>query len=207
MPLLEPSDLSQGPVGKEYDQNIVILNAVLLRTARALLFRLDEHSQLDELPISQIRCLNAIGNDEGRKMQEIAARLDIKLPAMSQIVERLVQRGLVDRRTDPSDRRVTRLHLTEEAKGLINTARAARLDHLQEAASELGPEKIARMIDDLGALAEAGERAHRRKIGGVNASATANGEGESQDPLVEMMARRARGVRRAGADNAEESAT
>ncbi|GAB4464413.1 MAG: hypothetical protein OHK0029_34320 [Armatimonadaceae bacterium] len=197
MPLLEPSDVKQVSEHTKSEPPVVALNAALLRVLRALIFRTDDHTPLVDLPISQIRCLNAIGNEEGCKMHEVAARLDVKLPAMSQIVERLVQRDLVERRTDPMDRRVTRLYLTDAAKDLIQQARVARLQHVEAAAKRLDPELLTRLTHDMRLLAEAGEAVHGERTGEGGEDVT-NTSLAGHDPIVEMLAHRARAPRRAG---------
>jgi MarR family transcriptional regulator, transcriptional regulator for hemolysin len=194
MPLLEPSDLTHLENAATPAE---ALNLALLRMTRALLFRTDDKTPLVDLPISQIRCLNAIANDEGRKMQEIAVKLDIKLPAMSQIVERLVQRQLVERRTDPTDRRVARLHLTPDAKQMIEETRALRLAHVEEAISRMEPEMIQRLIADIELLAIAGEEVHYERTEQQGEAAVTETPLEGHDPIVEMLAHRSRAPRRA----------
>jgi DNA-binding MarR family transcriptional regulator len=196
MPLLETSE--QGYISEETATGSpsIELNGQLLRVFRALIFRTDDETPLIDLPISQIRCLNAIGNDEGRKMQEIAGRLNIKLPAMSQIVERLVQRGLVERRVDPTDRRVTRLHITDEARSLIEQTRKMRLQHVTDAVERMNSDMVQRLIRDLRTLAEAGEYAHEARLGEVETGDAIHTSIEGNDPLVEMLAHRARTPRR-----------
>jgi DNA-binding MarR family transcriptional regulator len=52
-------------------------------------------------------------------LSEIGALADSSKPAASQLVERLVQQGLVERSEDPLDRRNKILRLTEKSLGLI----------------------------------------------------------------------------------------
>jgi MarR family transcriptional regulator, organic hydroperoxide resistance regulator len=52
-------------------------------------------------------------------LSEIGDLTDASKPAVSQLVERLVQRGLVERAEDPQDRRNTKLRLTDKSRKLI----------------------------------------------------------------------------------------
>lgn len=50
---------------------------------------------------------------------ELAEMLDVERITLCRMVDRLAEAGLVERRADPSDRRVWRLHLTERATPLV----------------------------------------------------------------------------------------
>src|SRR5947207_3124910 len=91
----------------------------LFRVLKSLVFRGDPDSPLNELPVLQLRALYTISAHEGERMHQLCSLLETKLPATSQIVERLVRRGLVDRKPDPGDRRAVQLFLTESARVLL----------------------------------------------------------------------------------------
>jgi DNA-binding MarR family transcriptional regulator len=167
---------------------------ILVQVNRLILFPPDTSSPLNDLPVSQVRCLNAVGGDEGRKMQEIAARLHIKLPAMSQMVDRLVRKGLMERRPDPTDRRVARLHLTPRAVHIIAEARQIRVEHLHRISMLLEPAQILHMTEDLRLLAKTTNRMHQDWAHESCNTQNTNewiGTVERHDPLVEMLAQRA----------------
>ncbi len=90
-------------------------------------------------------------------MQELASQLGAKPPAISQIVERLVRRALVERRTDDQDRRINRVHLTPSARALIQCAHAAKEHRLSEAFGRLEPSLRDGLIRGLQALASVGK--------------------------------------------------
>ena len=70
----------------------------------------------DSLPISQIA--DAIGVDR---------------PRASRLTTELVADGLVDRRADPADSRVTRIRLTPTGRALVDGVHATRRDAVTEA--------------------------------------------------------------------------
>ena len=66
--------------------------------------------------------------------------------AASQMVERLVQTGLVERKESPDDRRVKSLTLTEKGRQLIQRGFTARQKWMDELTNHLSPQQL----DDIG---------------------------------------------------------
>ncbi|MBF6989960.1 MULTISPECIES: MarR family winged helix-turn-helix transcriptional regulator [Cupriavidus] len=57
-----------------------------------------------------------LGGNDGALMSEAAAALDLGAPGMSGLADRTERAGLIERRPDESDRRVSRLWLTEAGR-------------------------------------------------------------------------------------------
>src|SRR5438552_18177993 len=83
------------------------------RVLRSLVFRGDPNSPFVEMPIWQLKCLHIIAAHEGQKMVDLEHRMEAKLRALSQIVERLVRGGMLARHVDPPERRGVPLVVTE----------------------------------------------------------------------------------------------
>jgi DNA-binding MarR family transcriptional regulator len=64
------------------------------------------------LSLSQLRVLYFLRRRSQASLSEVADYLDVTRPTMSTMVDRLVQRGLVDRVSDPQERRRVILSLT-----------------------------------------------------------------------------------------------
>jgi DNA-binding MarR family transcriptional regulator len=60
---------------------------------------------------------------------------------MSRAVDGLFERGLVDRKEDPTDRRMKRVLLTQEGRKAPQALNAARLSALQELIGELAEDE------------------------------------------------------------------
>jgi DNA-binding MarR family transcriptional regulator len=60
-------------------------------------------------------------------ISEVGDDLGVTTAAASQLVERLVQQGLIERGEDPADRRVRRIRLTPQGKALIARGVEARV--------------------------------------------------------------------------------
>ncbi len=107
---------------------------------------------LRDIPVAQRRCLSLLATCEGATMQELASRLGAKAPAMSQIIDRLVRRGMVERRADSQDRRVCRLHLTLNGRSLIQRARDGQDQKLALALENLDADTRDSLLKGLQAL-------------------------------------------------------
>jgi DNA-binding MarR family transcriptional regulator len=68
-----------------------------------------------------------------------AAREQVTQSAITQIVTRLEQDGLVERQRDPSDGRAVLVHITAPGAAIIDGRRAERMARLGELAGRLTP--------------------------------------------------------------------
>jgi DNA-binding MarR family transcriptional regulator len=78
------------------------------------------------------RVLNLIAAAEGRSQQAIAAAIEIPPSRMVALVDEAEQRGLVERRPEPKDRRVRALFLTAEGKSCLARGREIATQHEKE---------------------------------------------------------------------------
>ena len=89
--------------------------------------RLEEMVAPHGLVASQFEALAKIGMKPGMIQQELVSHLLMTKGNVGALLDRLENIGLVERRTDPNDRRANRLHLTETGynlmTGLISTHR------------------------------------------------------------------------------------
>ncbi|WP_008313519.1 MarR family winged helix-turn-helix transcriptional regulator [Leptolyngbya sp. PCC 6406] len=89
--------------------------AVIPAMTRFLRAELRSHGQ-PHFSLSQLRVLYFLRRQPHSSLSEVADYLDVTRPTMSAMVERLVQRGLVQRIDNPQERR--RVALTLTAAGL-----------------------------------------------------------------------------------------
>ena len=88
----------------------------------------------------QIHALMYIFHAGECQVSDIGNLADVSNAAASQLVERLVQQGLVDRREDPADRRNKRVTLSDKGKSLIH-ASVMENQFLMEIVAKLTPEQ------------------------------------------------------------------
>ncbi len=78
----------------------------------------------------------------GLTQNELAAIVEVEPITVARLIDRLEAKGLVERRHDPTDRRVWRLHLRPEAGPMIEEIETARQDMLELLLGEaVSPEK------------------------------------------------------------------
>ncbi|CAH2602997.1 MarR family transcriptional regulator [Rhodovastum atsumiense] len=122
-----------------------------------LLHDLARHLRLDTerrasrhgLTRAQWAILFWLDRQQGLSQKELAELLEVEPISVARLVDRLEERGLLERRPDPSDRRIWRLHLLAPAHPLIAAMlaeRAAMFEHLTEG---FDPEALATMAETL----------------------------------------------------------
>lgn len=112
------------------------LERTLPRLMRRLVGAEDPDNPLLQLPLAQLRLAQALyfeddaGQSAGETMGQLSEKLGVKHNALTQSADRLVHRGLAERFSDPTDRRLVRMRLTKIGQDWISERRARRRDHL-----------------------------------------------------------------------------
>lgn len=105
-----------------------LLSQVGIHAAR----RFSERMEEVDLQPPLFRILNLVDAAEGRSQQAIGEAISVPPSRMVALVDELEQRGLVERRPDPLDRRVRALYLTPEGRQLLSRGRAIAKAHERE---------------------------------------------------------------------------
>lgn len=71
-----------------------------------------------ELTMQQFRVLGFVVKDPGMTGHELGECLGVSAPTASGLVDRLVEKGLLERVDDAADRRIRRLHITDSGMAL-----------------------------------------------------------------------------------------
>lgn len=100
-----------------------------------------------ELTMPQFRALAFLGRNEGAMLGDVAAFLTLTLSAASKLVDGLVVANLVDRESDPLDRRKIALKLTDVGQKKFATARQATAEFLAERVEPLSTADRVSIID------------------------------------------------------------
>lgn len=97
------------------------------------------YSDLGTSP-GQFPVLSALVSRPGQTLSELAGREGVRLPSMTVMVGQMEADGLIRKESDPSDRRIVRVVLTDRGELLAHAAIAARarwfsarLEHLSRA--------------------------------------------------------------------------
>lgn len=162
-----------------------------MRTSSRIFLRPSANVEMRSLPASHLRLLQVIGRLPDSKMVDVAKALDVQLPAVSQMVDKMVKAGHVVRIQDPLDRRISRLRLTAEMEELLSDAASARLARVAKAAEALTQEEVETLTMLLDRLSN--QLAPRAPIGFAGPTPVAR-EGFDADPSLEIASSR-RGAR------------
>jgi DNA-binding MarR family transcriptional regulator len=87
-------------------------------------------------------------------ISHLGEHMDISAPAASQLVDRLVQHGLVERTEDPHDRRAKVLALTPKGRELIEAGFVERTRWVDDLVASLSPETYDLVASTLAMLTE-----------------------------------------------------
>ncbi|MGV8049069.1 MAG: MarR family winged helix-turn-helix transcriptional regulator [Anaerolineaceae bacterium] len=103
-------------------------DAVMQRSMTASL----QFNQAKGYSSSQICALFFLNDQSQVTINDLAKQLGITKAAVSQMIDRMVQQGLIDRQKNPRDRRRRVLTLTELGKCQVEEARQVRLAWLDD---------------------------------------------------------------------------
>jgi len=125
-----------------------------------------------DITMPQLKALLLLHVDGTARMTDLAATLDVSMPSATGILDRLVQRGLVVRGTDPADRRVVTCSLSEDGARQVAALWEASWGLEREILQRLSPreldivEEAAAIV--LGAAGSAGGSGEEERLSGAD---------------------------------------
>ncbi len=104
-------------------------------------------AELKELGLSipQFDLLSTLTEREGMSQQELAERLYVTKGNVSGLLDRMVEAGLVERRSIPGDRRSNALYLTPKGHDLANRGIAAQRAYVMRTLGMLPAQDLAEL--------------------------------------------------------------
>lgn len=149
---------SDSSVSADAQRLLELLNALGSTTFRQLLWQ--KAAEL-ELTYAQSQVLFYVEQHSGCHMGEVAKAFGVTLPAITQIVDRLEQKKFLVRGTDPTDRRVYTLELTEDGTALVGELHTLRIGGLERVVARMSLRDRHGVIKGLEALVEASAQAQQ----------------------------------------------
>ena len=116
-------------------------------------------SELD-LTMPQVKTLFLLAEGPMR-MRGIAKRLGVEMPSATTMINRLVAKGLVERRQDPGDRRAVVCTVTPAGRKTVEKFWALRAARIESLAAVLSKKELEIVVPALKIMADAGRRAER----------------------------------------------
>jgi len=125
------------------------LGFVLHDVSRLLSKRFEQLAGHLGLTRSQWRAVVYLSRSEGMNQACLADMLEIEPITLARMIDKLEQRGLIERRVDPGDRRAWRLFLKEEARPLLEAIAPLGETTRAEALEGVGDEVRDRLMETL----------------------------------------------------------
>ena len=146
------------------------LESVLPRIMRRLMDSENLDMPLLQLPLAQMRLAYALYPERdtpelavsGETMGRLSERLGVRQNALTQAADRLVKRGLAERLSDPTDRRIVRLRLTETGAAWVRERRVRRHEHLGALWAELDESERQEFLHAVNVLQAVAQRLNLR---------------------------------------------
>lgn len=79
---------------------------------------------------AQAGCLQALAHRDGISQSDLAEMLHVSRPSVTTMLQRMESAGMIERRDDESDSRITRVYLTDEGQALAERMHAGFVDML-----------------------------------------------------------------------------
>jgi DNA-binding MarR family transcriptional regulator len=102
-----------------------------------------------DLSFSQVKALHYLHGSADLSVKALGEELGLSMAAMSRAADELVQRALVNRSEDPSDRRIKRLRLTDKGRELVQKIRELRMAGLEQFVATLSAKERAQLAKAL----------------------------------------------------------
>ncbi|MCC7371806.1 MAG: winged helix-turn-helix transcriptional regulator [Chloroflexi bacterium] len=119
-----------------------------------------------DLTMSQLKMMFVLSrsvspvSDPGLRVSEVARGLGVTLPTVTAVMDKLVERGLVRRDDDPTDRRQHVCRLTSDGNALLQRLMAGRRAFTNMLMEHLDDDELATFLNGMQVLLRAGERLH-----------------------------------------------
>jgi DNA-binding MarR family transcriptional regulator len=114
------------------------------------------------ISLIHINVISVLETDGPQPMRALAEALDVSQASATGIVDRMEQRGLVERRRDEEDRRVVRVILTDEGRQLVEGVARERQDHMRAMLDEFTDDELQAFLTGTRAMRRARELLHER---------------------------------------------
>lgn len=107
------------------------------------------------LSLIHLHVLTVLEADGPLSMRRLAEALDVSVASTTGIIDRMADRGLVERHADASDRRVVLVHATDAGRAVFRDLEAGRRAHLQAMLDRLTDKELVTVLAALRAMRRA----------------------------------------------------
>lgn len=121
----------------------------LLDVTRLLRKHFDRRAEPLGLTRAQWRAIKVIHRQPGISQKALAELLEMEPIPVGRVIDRLQQAGFVERRADPADRRVWRLHTLDKAHGVLDDMEVIAAGLRDDALAGVSDAELAACVDVL----------------------------------------------------------
>ena len=147
---------------------------VLHDVARLLRVDADKRARTHDMTRAQWGILIWLEREPGISQKELSELLEVEPITVARLVDRLETRGLVERRPDPRDRRIWRLHLRPPAHGVLREIDRHRADIIRRLTDGIDEDSLETFTETLLRMkAKLIQDSHSARRGGEPADADA----------------------------------
>lgn len=133
------------------ERNLAFL---LSDVARLMRIRADQVARQFGMTRAQWAVLFRVERAEGLKQSELAEILDIQPITLTRLIDRLCDNGLIERRSDPNDRRAKRLFLLPAARPILEQFNALTNGLMADALAGIERPVVEDMVKHLATIKE-----------------------------------------------------
>lgn len=133
-------------MNESLDRDPVVL---LHDVARIMRTNFDKRARSRGMTRAQWHILARVDRQPGLSQRELAAVCEVEPITVARLVDRLEQNGLLERRPDPTDRRVWRLHNLPAAREVLDEINAYREELIRDIDAQIGRAAREAMVDSL----------------------------------------------------------
>ena len=133
------------------DRDPIVL---LYDLARIMRTKFDQRARTREMTRAQWHILARVDRQPGLSQSELAAICEVEPITVARLVDRLEKRGLLERRPDPNDRRIWRLHNLPSARPILDEINAYREQLISDIDGYIGVDTREAMVNALLAIRE-----------------------------------------------------
>jgi len=137
--------------------------------ARILRTLFDQEARKFGMTRAQWGVLFRLERSEGLKQSELADALEIQPITLTRLIDRLCDNGLIERRSDPNDRRAKRLFLTPAARPLLTRLDKLTSQIMERTLSGVDLDAVQAMTTHLAAIKENVRQAITERAAGESA--------------------------------------
>jgi MarR family transcriptional regulator for hemolysin len=123
--------------------------SALFETQRMLRQLADKEARQYGLTRAQWAVLAKLERIEGQKQAELADAMEMAPISLTRLIDKLCDGGLIERRSDETDRRINRLYLTDAARPLLAKLAVLRTELIAVALGSITDAETRQLVEHL----------------------------------------------------------